>query len=131
MSYIGYQTVEVKAEPEMTIYLDEDTGLLDELVVVGYQTVKKTDLTGAISVMDMKDPISENSGNIMSSMAGNGDRHIGLLLKTPVFRLRCRSTAMELIGSDIANPLQLIENAADNDLQSWRILATHFLRLNL
>ncbi|MCM1491182.1 MAG: TonB-dependent receptor [Muribaculum sp.] len=70
VSYVGYQTVEVKAEPEMTIYLDEDTGLLDELVVVGYQTVKKADLTGAVSVMDMKDPISENSGNIMSSMAG-------------------------------------------------------------
>ncbi len=70
VSYVGYQTVEVKAEPELTIYLDEDSGLLDELVVVGYQTVRKADLTGAVSVMDMKDPLSENSGNIMSSMAG-------------------------------------------------------------
>lgn len=66
VSYVGYQTVEVKAEPELTIYLDEDSGLLDELVVVGYQTVRKADLTGAVSVMDMKDPLSENSGNIMS-----------------------------------------------------------------
>ena len=70
VSYVGYQTVEVKAAPQLTVYMDEDAGLLDELVVVGYQTVRKADLTGAVSVMDMKDPLSENSGNIMSSMAG-------------------------------------------------------------
>ncbi len=70
VSYIGYQSVEVKAEPEMTIFLDEDTGVLDEVVVIGYQTVRKADLTGAVSVMNMKEPLSENSGNIMNSMAG-------------------------------------------------------------
>ncbi|MDE6770108.1 MAG: TonB-dependent receptor plug domain-containing protein, partial [Muribaculaceae bacterium] len=70
VSYVGYQTVELIAQPEMTIYLDEDAGLLEELVVVGYQTVRKADLTGAVSVMNMKEPLSESSGNIMSSMAG-------------------------------------------------------------
>ncbi len=70
VSYVGYQSVEVIAKPEMTIYLDEDSGILDELVVVGYQTVRKADLTGAVSVMNMKEPLSENSGNIMSSMSG-------------------------------------------------------------
>lgn len=70
VSYIGYQPIEVIAQPKMTIYLDEDAGLLEELVVVGYQTVRKADLTGAVSVMNMKEPLSENSGNIMSSMAG-------------------------------------------------------------
>ena len=70
VSYVGYQSVEVIAQPNMTIYLDEDAGLLDELVVVGYQTVRKADLTGAVSVMNMKEPLSENSGNIMSSMSG-------------------------------------------------------------
>ncbi len=70
VSYIGYQPVEVKAEPEMTIFLEEETGALDEVVVIGYQTVRKADLTGAVSVMNMKEPLSENSGNIMNSMAG-------------------------------------------------------------
>lgn len=54
VSYVGYQTVEMKAEPEMTIYLDEDSGVLDELVVVGYQTMKKADLTGSVSVVSTK-----------------------------------------------------------------------------
>ena len=70
ISYIGYSSVDVKAQPELTIRLDEDAALLDEVVVVGYQTVRKADLTGAVSVMNMKEPLSENSGNIMNSMAG-------------------------------------------------------------
>lgn len=69
-SYVGYNSTTLKAEPEMTVYLDENSALLNEVVVVGYQTVRKADLTGAVSVMDMKEPLSENSGNIMSSMAG-------------------------------------------------------------
>lgn len=70
ISYIGFKPQVVKATSTMTIRLEEDTELLDELVVVGYQTVRKADLTGAVAVMDMKDPLSENSGNIMNSMAG-------------------------------------------------------------
>lgn len=54
ISYIGYRTKTVKAEPKMTILLDEDTELLDELVVVGYQTMKKADLTGSVSVVSTK-----------------------------------------------------------------------------
>ncbi|MDE6007113.1 MAG: TonB-dependent receptor [Muribaculaceae bacterium] len=70
ISYVGFVPAEVKAQQEMTIYLDENAGLLNEVVVVGYQTVRKADLTGAVSVMNMKEPLSENSGNIMNSMAG-------------------------------------------------------------
>lgn len=54
----------------MTVYLEENSEILDEVVVVGYQTVRKADLTGAVAVMNMKEPLSENSGNIMNSMAG-------------------------------------------------------------
>lgn len=70
VSYVGYVTAEAKAQPEMTIYLDENSAMLNEVVVIGYQTVRKADLTGAVSVMNMKEPLSENSGNIMNSMAG-------------------------------------------------------------
>ena len=70
ISYVGFVAKEVAAEPKLTIYLDENSELLDEVVVVGYQVVRKADLTGAVAVMDMKEPLSENSGNIMNSMAG-------------------------------------------------------------
>ena len=70
VSYVGYNPTTVTAEPSMTVYLDENSAVLNEVVVVGYQTVRKADLTGAVSVMNMKEPLSENSGNILSSMAG-------------------------------------------------------------
>lgn len=70
ISYVGYNTVKVKAQPELTVYLEENSAILDEVVVVGYQTVRKADLTGSVAVMNMKEPLSENSGNIMNSMAG-------------------------------------------------------------
>ena len=54
----------------MTVYMDELSDLLDELVVTGYTVQRKADLTGAVAVMNMKEPLSENSGNIMNSMAG-------------------------------------------------------------
>lgn len=69
-SYIGYNTTDIKAAAKMKVLLAENSELLDEVVVVGYQTVRKADLAGAVAVMDMKKPISENSGNIMNSMAG-------------------------------------------------------------
>ncbi len=47
ISYIGYQTQEVKAARTMKIILKEDSELLQEVVVVGYGTQKKANLTGA------------------------------------------------------------------------------------
>lgn len=54
VSYVGYSPAAVKASPSMTIYLEENSELLDEVVVVGYQTVRKADLTGAVSVVSTK-----------------------------------------------------------------------------
>ena len=54
VSYIGYKTqnVSLKDKKELTITLKEDTETLDEVVVVGYATVKKANLTGAVSAVD-------------------------------------------------------------------------------
>ena len=51
ISYIGYLSKDVSASSEtLRIVLSEDTQSLDELVVIGYQSVRKADLTGAVSV---------------------------------------------------------------------------------
>ena len=53
ISYIGYVTQEIKWEGKpLNIIMREDTELLDEVVVVGYATVKKANLTGAVSAVD-------------------------------------------------------------------------------
>ena len=51
ISYIGYHTQEVKVRKRslLRVVLKEDNQLLEEVVVVGYGTVKKSDLTGAVS----------------------------------------------------------------------------------
>jgi len=53
-SYVGYKTAEFPATSDMSVYLQEDSEVLEEVVVVGYQTMKKADLTGSVSVVSTK-----------------------------------------------------------------------------
>lgn len=57
VSFIGYVTQELPVETAkpMSIILKEDTKTLDEVVIVGYQEVKKKDLTGAVAKVNMED----------------------------------------------------------------------------
>ena len=56
ISYVGYQTQEVKVAGRRTVNvtLSEDAALLNEVVVVGYGTMRKSDLTGAVTQVDNK-----------------------------------------------------------------------------
>lgn len=55
ISYVGYITQEIVYQGQvLKIKLVEDTKTLDEVVVVGYATVKKANLTGAVSAVDSK-----------------------------------------------------------------------------
>lgn len=51
ISYMGYKTQELDAQPSMNIRLGEDTELLEEVVVVGYGVVKKNDATGSVTAI--------------------------------------------------------------------------------
>ena len=51
ITYIGYDNVEVPATPGMTISLKQNASELAEVVVVGYQTQRKADLTGSVAVV--------------------------------------------------------------------------------
>lgn len=56
VSYIGYKTQQLNAitGKSLVVTLREDTEVLDEVVVVGYGTIKKENLTGAVSAVDEK-----------------------------------------------------------------------------
>ncbi|MBQ7351085.1 MAG: TonB-dependent receptor [Bacteroides sp.] len=47
-SFIGYQTQELPAQPVMNVTLRDDSKQLDEVVVIGYGSVKKNDLSGSV-----------------------------------------------------------------------------------
>ena len=72
ISYIGYLTKEVKIDgrSHYDITLSEDNALLDEVVVVGYGTMKKSDLAGASATMDEKAIKGANITNIDQSFQG-------------------------------------------------------------
>lgn len=54
-SSVGYKDLHAKAGSNMQVRMAEDQELLNEVVVIGYGTMKKSDLTGAVSGVDTKD----------------------------------------------------------------------------
>ena len=70
VSSVGYKTVVVSAATDLQIELISDSELLDEVVVVGYGTMKKSDLTGSVSSIKSEDLNAIVTPNIQSSMAG-------------------------------------------------------------
>ena len=51
VSFVGFKTVTLKAESVMNIVLNEDSEVLEEVVVTGYTTQRKADLTGSVAVV--------------------------------------------------------------------------------
>lgn len=72
ISFIGYITVEVKADPQkpMMISLKEDTKTLDEVVVVGYQEVRRRDLTGSVAKANLDDVLTAPVASIDQALGG-------------------------------------------------------------
>lgn len=56
ISYVGYKSVDLKVKgSKLDVVLKEDNELLDEVVVIGYGSMKRKDLTGSISTVNSKD----------------------------------------------------------------------------
>ena len=69
ISYIGYGTATVKATPNMTVTL-KDNSVVNEVVITGYSTEKKSDLTGSVAVVKMKDVSDTPTGNVIQALQG-------------------------------------------------------------
>ena len=70
-TYIGMNSQEiVYAGKPINVILIDDSKALEEVVVIGYQTVKKSDLTGAISMVKAEDMKKSASGTIANQLQG-------------------------------------------------------------
>ncbi|GAA4309475.1 TonB-dependent receptor [Compostibacter hankyongensis] len=71
-SYVGYlnKEVPVNSQTDITISLAENIRELNDVVVVGYGTQKKVNLTGAISTLDMSEKAGEPTTNASNALAG-------------------------------------------------------------
>lgn len=70
ISYVGFRPKTVKAAAHLTVTLDEDSKVLDEVVVVGYSTQRKVDVTGAITAVDVTEINKQNENNPIKALQG-------------------------------------------------------------
>ncbi|WP_273216133.1 SusC/RagA family TonB-linked outer membrane protein [Runella zeae] len=133
-SYVGLisQTISVQGRTVIDVTLEEDLKALQEVVVVGYGSQRKQDITSAVSVINMKD-IGEQPANNMNQLIQG--RAAGVVVKqksgTPggAFEVRVRGIGSLGAGSD---PLYVIDgfavgttvgqNLNPNDIESISIL---------
>jgi len=113
VSYVGYMNQEIKVfgNNELNIFLDEDLVNLDEVVVIGYGTAKKSDLTGSVTSVKPKDLNVSGISNAAQMLQG---RVTGLYISshnqnpgaTPEFILRGASSFQE---GEAGQPLIVID----------------------
>ncbi len=72
ISYVGYVTQEIplNGQKNIKIALKDDSEMLDEVVVVGYGTMKRSDMTGAISSVDVEELSKRTTTNPAEALQG-------------------------------------------------------------
>ena len=130
VSYVGYQDQEVRAAQDLVVVLREDQEVLDEVVVIGYGTQKRKDVTTSISSVDTEDlekrPIPSAAQAMQGKAAGvtvvkpSGQPGAGMVV-------RVRGTT-SMNGSN--DPLYVVDGVpmtdidflAPNDIETMQIL---------
>ena len=70
VTYVGYNTVEQKASSSMTFVLMENSAVLDEVVVVGYGSMKKSNISGAVSSVKADDLPTAGNASVGEMLRG-------------------------------------------------------------
>ena len=115
VSYVGYQTMQVKATDGMTVYLQPTTEMLNELVAIGYGSQKRANLTGAVATVDVARTMeSRPQQDVMKALQGAVPgltilNNTGNIDGTPVIKIRGTGT---LSNSATSNPLYVVDGVA-------------------
>ncbi len=121
-SYIGFDNKTVLVTANMNVLLKTATNTLDDVVVTGYSTVKKKDLTGAVSNITSKD---FNQGNVTNSIMQIQGKVAGLSIvkssgdanETPTIRLRGQTS---LFGNQ--SPLIVVDGVQLNGVADLNLI---------
>ena len=114
-SYIGYETVQIKVEGQQLINVDlaEDTSKLDEVVVVGFASQRKANLTGAVAKVDVEralgsKPLTDLSKGLQGTTAGlNITFNSGNIGRSSNINIRGAGTIVN--GVATGSPLVLVD----------------------
>lgn len=115
LSYIGYQSQQLLANSDLNVVLKEDTKVLDEVVVVGFGTQKKVNLTGAVSAVKMDEvlgdrPVTGLGAALQGSIPGFTTSSSVVPGGGNTFNIRGEGS---ISGG---SPLVLVDNVVFNDL---------------
>lgn len=130
ISYVGYNTIVVKAQPHMTITMEVASNLIDELVVTGYTTQRKADLTGSVSIVSTKDLKTSPDADPMRALQG---RVPGMTITTNGSPIGTGTVRIRGVGSinSSQDPLFVIDGVPTttslnslntNDIESMQVL---------
>ena len=130
VGYIGYLKFEGSAENIMRVILKEDAVSLEEVVVTGYTTQRKADLTGSVSVVQTKDLKSSSDSDPMRALQG---KVAGMTITTDGSPSGAGTVRIRGIGSfnSSQDPLFVIDGVPTtaslnslnmNDIESMQVL---------
>ena len=131
VTYLGYkrQDIDVTGRTEISVILQEDTSKLDEVVVVGYGTETRRNITGAISSIEPEDVVTQPKSNVIemldSRMPGvqvmsDGKPGGGVALRIRGFSTINSNDPLVIIdGVPVSNNLNMINPA---DIESFQVL---------
>ena len=132
VSYIGYetQTIKIKGKKSVQIFMSESAKNLDDVVVIGYGTMKKRDVTGSITSVDAKEIEKSQSVNLASALQAKvtGLDIVGTSEPGQGSSYRIRGTST--LSDNGSNPLFIVDgmetsnvdNINPKDIQSVEIL---------
>lgn len=129
-SFLGYETQEiaVNGQSKIDVIVKEDVSSLDEIVVVGYGTQRKQDLTGAVSVVKTEELIQQPSAEITSQLQGKAS---GVTItgggqpgEAPQIKIRGANTFGNNTPLYVVDgiPTGAIDNINPNDIETIQVL---------
>ncbi|WP_179004799.1 SusC/RagA family TonB-linked outer membrane protein [Winogradskyella forsetii] len=129
-SYVGFlaQTVTVEDQTEINIILKDDVASLNEVVVVGYGTAKKRDLTGSISSVNGEEVADKPASNPLASLQGKVSGlsvvNSGQLGQNPDIRIRGTSSRYNVSPLFVVDGIfaDNIDFVNPNDIESIEVL---------
>ncbi len=133
ISYIGYLTVEVDVtnQSKVSVQLKEDTQTLDEVVVVGYGTMRKSDVTGSIATAKGEELTKQQSFSALENLRGkvSGVNIFSNSSQPGAYSNRVVIRGMSTINSS-SDPLYVVDGVVmenfdlvnPNDIESMEVL---------
>ncbi len=117
VSFVGYTTKEIMVGSKTTVdfIMEPDIMAIEEIVVIGYGTVQKSDLTGAVSSIKSEDLVKVQSNNVLQSLQGKVagvqvSSASGEPGQSPIVRIRGQGTFNN------ANPIYVVDGVILDDI---------------